>query len=97
MKKIKVYWAPIFVLSELSELDHTVHKVTYISLPHDPRLGKPLKTLWQKEKMLVTSIFSFSHDVFILATLNLLSANAFNFAKSKRQSFDIGLKVRFDN
>ena len=25
---------------------------------------KAFKTLWEKEKMLVTSIFSFSHDVF---------------------------------
>ena len=26
--------------------------------------GKGRKTLWEKEKMLVTSIFSFSHNVF---------------------------------
>ena len=26
--------------------------------------GKDRKTLWEKEKMLVTSIFSFSHNVF---------------------------------
>ena len=45
-----------------------------------------LKTLWEKEKMLVTSIFSFPHSVFysmkkkiiILATFNLSSVNAFN-------------------
>ena len=31
-----------------------------------PTLGKKkLKTLWEKEKMLVTSIFSFSHNIFI--------------------------------
>ena len=39
------------------------------SLPHNPDfkqpwVKRPLKTLWRKEKMLVTSIFSFSHNVF---------------------------------
>ena len=38
-------------------------------LPHNPNFQQPwekslLKTLWEKEKMLVTSIFSFSHNVF---------------------------------
>ena len=50
----------------------------------------------EKEKMLVTSIFSFSHDVFysikkrkivILATFYLASANAFNLDTSKILSF----------
>ena len=31
---------------------------------NDPHTGSLLKTLWEKEKMLVTSIFSFSHNVF---------------------------------
>ena len=47
------------------------------------------KTLWEKEKMLVTSIFSFSHNVFKLikdeshpcSSINFVSANAFNFSK----------------
>ena len=39
------------------------------SLPHNldfwgARIKSLLKTLWEKEKMLVTSIFSFSHNVF---------------------------------
>ena len=45
--------------------------VSYLfnSLPHNPWFpfpweGRFLKTLWEKEKMLVTSIFSFSHIVF---------------------------------
>ena len=45
-----------------------------------------LKTLWEKEKMLVTSIFSFSYNVFYLikrkmhhlSQLKFLSANALN-------------------
>ena len=39
------------------------------SLPHNPDFKQPrrkslLKTLWKKEKILVTSIFSFSQNVF---------------------------------
>ena len=39
------------------------------SLPHNPNFYQPrersiLKTSWEKEKMLVTSIFSFSHNLF---------------------------------
>ena len=51
---------------------------------------KLLKTLWEKEKMLVTSIFSFSRDVFNPIKTNLLKLlsnslqnNAFNLVKSK--------------
>ena len=48
-----------------------------------------LKTLWEKKKMLVTSIFFFSHNVFypmkhnfnVLSNICLLSANAFNLGK----------------
>ena len=48
---------------------------------------KPLKTLWEKEKMLVTSIFSFfptmlsslsETEIIIQASVNLSSANAFS-------------------
>ena len=59
-----------------------------------------LKTLWEKEKMLVTSIFSLSHNVLFsmfstlsktnyhfLAKLNLWSANAFNLVSSNILSF----------
>ena len=54
------------------------------------------KSQWKKEKMLVTSIFLLSHSVFstlskreivILATLNLLTANASNLIQSKILSF----------
>ena len=39
------------------------------SLPHNPDFYRAwqiglLKTLWEKKNMLVTSIFSFSHNVF---------------------------------
>ena len=55
--------------------------------------------------MLVTSIFSFSHSLFcsikeknyhfvILATFNMLSANAFNLVMSKNLSFGEGLRVK---
>ena len=61
----------------------------------DPWKEVFLKTLWEKEKMLVTSIFSFSHNVFypsktnfnFSATFNLSSANAFNLDQSKNLSF----------
>ena len=52
-----------------------------------------LKTLWKKEKLLVTSNFSFSHSIFYLfksknfqlysSNLKLLSANSFNLEESK--------------
>ena len=65
-------------------------------LPHNHNFQWPciksfLKTLREKEKILVTSIFSFSHNVFycitqreiiILATMNLSSGNAFNLVSS---------------
>ena len=56
----------------------------------------------EKEKMLVTSIFSFSRSVFstlskreniILATFNLSSTNAFNFVTSKILSFGKELRM----
>ena len=59
-------------------------------------LGRRLwKILWEKEKMLVTSIISFFHIVFypikeiiiILRTLILSSANAFNLDQAKILSF----------
>ena len=50
-----------------------------------------LKTMWEKEKLLVTSNFSFSHGVFysfgelsaILSKLKLSSANSFRLEESK--------------
>ena len=54
-----------------------------------------LKTLWEKEEMLVTSIFSFSHNVFypsqnkfqFFSHIYLSSANAFSLNQSKILSF----------
>ena len=59
-----------------------------------------LKTLWEKEKMLVTSIFSFSHHVFNpikdknhhFKYFNVVVCNAFNLVRSKNLSFGKGLK-----
>ena len=49
-----------FIFFSTSELTHT-HTMT----PFDsPGKQAPLKTLWEKEKLLVTSNLSFSHSVF---------------------------------
>ena len=55
--------------------------------------------MYEKEKMMVTSIFSFSYDVFY-PQINkfqfiLLSANAFNLDQSKILSFGKELKEYF--
>ena len=59
----------IILLSAIKTLNH--HGEISLTLYHTiPTLNNPkkkkiaLKTLWEKEKMLVTSIFSFSHNVF---------------------------------
>ena len=64
---------------------------------HNNRLKKnPWKKLWVKEKMLVTGIFSFSHNIFCLIkdkvetygkVFIVSSANAFSLVKSKISSF----------
>ena len=59
------------------------------------------KTFWEKEKMLVTSIFSFSHNVFhpspqkinFSVTFILLSASPFSLDRSKNLSFGKELKL----
>ena len=69
-------------------------------LPHNPYFWRPWerslqKTLWEKEKMLVTSIFTFSHcfstlhksNFKISVTFILSSANAFDLDKPKVLSF----------
>ena len=55
---------------------------------------RAFETLWEKEKMLVTSIFSFSYNVLfiikierIVATLDLSSETVFNLDRSKISSF----------
>ena len=55
--------------------------------------------MWEKEKMLVPSIFSFSHSVIYsimewnCVFSNLLPANAFNLVKSKILSFGKRVKL----
>ena len=69
------------------------------------RRTMPQKTLWEKEKMLVTSIFSFSamfstlinREIMILAMFNLSSADAFNLVTFKILSFGKGVKQTFDS
>ena len=53
-----------------------------------------MKTLWLKEEMLTTTIFSFAHNNFMIydrkhhfSTLNLLSENASNLGKAKILSY----------
>ena len=70
-------------------LYHTI--LTY----NNPKKGGFLKTFWKREKVLVTSIFSFSQNVFCPSETNfnfkvkfiLLSAKAFNLDLSKILSF----------
>ena len=59
--------------------------------------------MWEMEKMLVISIFSFSHNVFfcikekkidIFAMINLSSSNAFNLVESKILLFWKGLIMK---
>ena len=66
----------------------TKHKLTlYHAIPslNDPEIESIImQMLWEKEKMLLTSIFSFSHNVFYrYPRQKFLSANAFNLDQSK--------------
>ena len=47
-------------------MDHGHALTLYHTIPifNDPEIESFLKTLWEKEKMLVTSIFSFTDNVF---------------------------------
>ena len=55
-----------WIFISLLRIKKTVGLTLYHTIPafKDPKKRKLLKTLWEKEKMLVTSIFSFSHNVF---------------------------------
>ena len=61
-----------------------------------------LKTLWEKEKLLVTSNFSFSHSVFytfwelsaIFIKLKIFICKLFQFGRVQNMSFGKGLKSR---
>ena len=94
-----------------SAYNHTPPLATCIQNTFNPFPNKPwflrvcskslLKTLWEKEKLLVTSNFSFSHNVFyplrelsvISSNLKLSSANSFNLEESKMLSFGKGLNT----
>ena len=55
------------------------------SLSHSPNLRPKekslLKTLWEKEKMLVSIIFSFSHNVFYPSQNQFFKSNILSFGK----------------
>ena len=62
-----------------------------------------LKTLWEKEKLLVTSIFSFSHSVFnpfgelsaIFVKLTIVVCKLFQFGRVLNLSFGKGLILHY--
>ena len=62
-----------------------------------------LKTLWEKEKLLVTSNFSFSHSVFlpygepsaISIKVEIVTCKLFQFGGVQNLSFGKGLNVTF--
>ena len=64
-----------------------------------------LKTLWEKEKLLVTSNFSFSHSVLypsgelsaIFLKFKIVVCKLFQFGRVKNLSFGKGLKLQLDN
>ena len=63
-----------------------------------------LKTLWEKEKLLVTSNFSFSHSVFytfwelsaIFIKLKIVVCKLYQFGRVQNLSFGKGLSRRFN-
>ena len=57
---LKRLYVCLFAVGKFSACPRKARKVT---VPR-PSRSSLLKTLWEKEKMLVTSIFSFSHNVF---------------------------------
>ena len=84
------YQILVFHISFTSlKLDLTLFHTILIKRPHNPD-----KTLWEKDKMLVISVFSFSHNVFnpskkeflFSVTFILSSANDFNLDQSKNLS-----------
>ena len=94
------------VFPQLSVERVTMTPFIWISpFPHNDTFWHPwetrvLKTLWVKEKLLVTSNFSFNHSVFYLlenfllfpSNLKLSSADCFNLGQSKILSSGNGLK-----
>ena len=97
-KQVKLLYKKLFQTNHIWLLN---------SLPHNPYFWRPWerslwKTLWEKEKMLVTSIFAFFHNVFypsqikFSVTFVLSSANAFNIDKPKILSFGNELRQTFE-
>ena len=60
---ICLFYLQVYLTSYPEVLSTGLYRST-LHLPHKPWERELLKTLWKKEKMLVTSIFSFSHNVF---------------------------------
>ena len=90
----KVMSPTLSLLSHPSGQDHSSqHLNPFTNRPLFPRVCSTrfLKTLWEKEKLLVTSSLSFSHGVFhpsgetstIFIKLKLSSANSFKLEDSK--------------
>ena len=84
----------------------TLRKWPVNTFPHKPWFLRVystslLKTPWEKEKLLVTSNFFFSHSVFypfgelqpFSLNVKLSSANSFSLEESKNLSFGKGLKT----
>ena len=66
--------------------------------PHNPDLLGPskrnlLKTLWEKEKMLVTSIFSFSHNAFYPSQNRIFVFKSHLSSRLQMLSIWTGLKI----
>ena len=108
-----VYWLIVFCLLPFSTVFqfYPVHLSifswsSFNLFPHNDTFWRPwetsfLKTLWEKEKMLVTSNFSFSHSVFyrwnnflpFSSNFKLSSAKSFNLEESKICRLVMGLPV----
>ena len=87
-------------LSPLELVNFTKSLLSTPTLTHSTQWHL-LKTLWEKEKLLVTSNFSFTHSAFYLdnllpfsSNLTLLSVNSFSLEESKNLSSGYGLRNR---
>ena len=80
-------------INQHNDIDFTLHVNPFPNKPWFLRVccTSLLKTMWEKEKLLVTSNFSISHSVFylfgefsaIFINLKLSSANSFSLKESK--------------
>ena len=97
-----IVWQKVFILYQMKNVYRSSPFTTQSRLLMPPPRDVLLKTWWKKEKMLVTSIFSFSHNIFFpfikkkkkinfWVTFIFLSANAFTLDKSKILPFGKGL------